>query len=76
MVVYFGNEALGQGAANALEDAVVLAALLPPGTRASDVASRLKLYESLRKDRAEFIKTESLEQITVPQKRGLYYRSE
>ncbi|EIN05354.1 FAD/NAD(P)-binding domain-containing protein [Punctularia strigosozonata HHB-11173 SS5] len=66
---------LGQGAAMALEDAVVLAALLPPGTRASDVASRLKLYEALRKDRAEFIKTESLEQITVPQKRGLYYRT-
>ncbi|PBK69781.1 FAD/NAD(P)-binding domain-containing protein [Armillaria solidipes] len=66
---------LGQGFGMGLEDAVALAALLPMGTKVSDVESRLIAYESLRKERAEYVATESLEQQNIPGKRGLYLRS-
>lgn len=66
---------LGQGFGMGLEDAVALAALLPMGTNASDVENRLIAYESLRKERAEYVATESLEQQDIAGKRGLYLRS-
>ncbi|KAK0453802.1 FAD/NAD(P)-binding domain-containing protein [Armillaria borealis] len=65
---------LGQGFGMGLEDAVALAALLPMGTKVSDVENRLIAYESLRKERAEYVATESLEQQNIPGKRGLYLR--
>lgn len=57
-----------------LEDAVALATLLPMGTKLSDIENRLVAYESLRKERAEYVATESLEQQDIPGKRGLYFR--
>lgn len=65
---------IGQGAGMALEDAVTLACLLPRGTRVEDVPRRLEAYQTLRKARGDFVLTESVEQVTVPEKRGLYSR--
>lgn len=66
---------LGQGFGMGLEDAVALATLLPMGTKLSDIENRLVAYENLRKERAEYVATESLEQQDIPGKRGLYLRS-
>ncbi|KAL9622639.1 MAG: hypothetical protein Q9160_002949 [Pyrenula sp. 1 TL-2023] len=44
-----------QGGAQAIEDAVSLAALLPPETQKSDIPDRLQLYEQCRKERANQI---------------------
>ncbi|KAK0206708.1 FAD/NAD(P)-binding domain-containing protein [Desarmillaria ectypa] len=66
---------LGQGFGMGLEDAVALAALLPMGTKVSDVENRLVAYQSLRKERAEYVAMESFEQQNIPAKRGLYLRS-
>lgn len=46
---------LAQGGAQAMEDAVSLAAVLPLGTRSEDVPDRLKLYQKCRKTRADYI---------------------
>lgn len=43
---------LAQGAAQAMEDAVSLSVMLPLGTLAEQVPSRLRLYEECRKERA------------------------
>ncbi|EMC99531.1 hypothetical protein BAUCODRAFT_63413 [Baudoinia panamericana UAMH 10762] len=45
----------GQGGAQALEDAVVLAAVLPLGTKPSDIPERLQVYEQCRYERAHRI---------------------
>ncbi|KAK0461975.1 FAD/NAD(P)-binding domain-containing protein [Desarmillaria tabescens] len=66
---------LGQGFGMGLEDAVALATLLPLGTRVSDVEKHLVAYESLRKERAEYVAMESFEQQDIATKRGLYLRS-
>lgn len=66
---------LGQGSAMGIEDAVTVACLLPDGTPAALVPRSLAAYETLRKPRGEFVLTESVEQVTVPEKRGLYGRS-
>ncbi|KAJ7224547.1 FAD/NAD(P)-binding domain-containing protein [Mycena pura] len=66
---------LGQGAAMAIEDAAALGCMLPAGTTRADVPARLAAYEQVRKARGEFVNTESLEQVTVPSKRGLFHRS-
>lgn len=42
----------GQGGAQAIEDGVSLAALLPLGTSADEIQDRLKLYEQCRYERA------------------------
>ncbi|CUS15817.1 unnamed protein product [Tuber aestivum] len=42
----------GQGGAQAIEDGVALAAVLPLGTKKEDVADRLKLYQECRYERA------------------------
>ncbi|KAJ7613987.1 FAD/NAD(P)-binding domain-containing protein [Roridomyces roridus] len=66
---------LGQGVAMAIEDAVVLGALLPSGTTREEIPIRLEAYQKLRKERGEFVRTESVEQAAVPTKRGSYARS-
>jgi len=42
----------GQGGAQAIEDGVALAAVLPLGTKKEDVVDRLKLYQECRYERA------------------------
>ncbi|KAL2788798.1 hypothetical protein BJX66DRAFT_352518 [Aspergillus keveii] len=44
---------LGQGGAMAIEDAVALAILLPPGTTVDEIPGRLSLYETARRPRVE-----------------------
>ncbi|KAJ7488286.1 FAD/NAD(P)-binding domain-containing protein [Mycena latifolia] len=66
---------LGQGSAMAIEDAVTIACLLPRGTTAAQVPRRLQAYQTLRKPRGDFVSRESVEQVTVPAKRGLFGRS-
>ncbi|KAL1683782.1 hypothetical protein EV122DRAFT_248380 [Schizophyllum commune] len=67
---------LGQGFAIGLEDVGALAFLLPAGTRPEDVEGRLRLFQDVRKARAEFVARESIEQAIVPEKQGLFMRSE
>ncbi|PSN74359.1 FAD/NAD(P)-binding domain-containing protein [Corynespora cassiicola Philippines] len=45
----------GQGAGQAIEDAASLAAVLPSGVPASEIADRLKIYEKCRYERASKI---------------------
>ncbi|KAI1430025.1 hypothetical protein F5Y12DRAFT_781623 [Xylaria sp. FL1777] len=45
----------GQGAGQAIEDAAALGTVFPKGTRPSDVPERLRLYESIRYERAHMI---------------------
>lgn len=45
----------GQGGGQAVEDAVALGVVLEEGITAAEVPDRLKLYESIRKERAESI---------------------
>lgn len=45
----------GQGGGQAIEDAVALAVVLEGDTKPSEVNARLRLYESIRKERAEKI---------------------
>ncbi|KAF7336979.1 FAD/NAD(P)-binding domain-containing protein [Mycena venus] len=54
---------LAQGAAMAIEEAGSIAALLPAGTKPEDVPERLKAYQDIRKDRGEFVRNESVEQL-------------
>ncbi|KAJ7759330.1 FAD/NAD(P)-binding domain-containing protein [Mycena maculata] len=66
---------LGQGAAMAIEEAGALGSLLPLGTTRDEVPARLAAYQVLRKERGEFVNTESVAQAAIPEKRGLYLRS-
>ncbi|KAF7334914.1 FAD/NAD(P)-binding domain-containing protein [Mycena venus] len=66
---------LGQGAAMAFEDAATIGCLIPMGTHREDIPARLEAYQSLRKARGELVNRESLEQATIPSKRGLWFRS-
>ncbi|KAJ6586093.1 hypothetical protein B0H19DRAFT_1369103 [Mycena capillaripes] len=45
----------GQGFAIGLEDAATIATLLPSGTKQSEVSARVKVYEEIRKPRAELV---------------------
>ncbi|KAJ7512400.1 FAD/NAD(P)-binding domain-containing protein [Mycena galericulata] len=67
---------MGQGAAMAIEDAGVLGSLLPLGTTRGEVPARLAAYQTLRKERGEFVNSESVAQAAIPEKRGLYLRSQ
>ncbi|KAJ7493690.1 FAD/NAD(P)-binding domain-containing protein [Mycena latifolia] len=67
---------MGQGAAMAVEDAGALGCMLPYETTREDVPSRLTAYQDLRKARGEFVNVESVEQATIPAKRGLFGRSD
>ncbi|KAJ7800185.1 FAD/NAD(P)-binding domain-containing protein, partial [Mycena olivaceomarginata] len=64
--------ALDRGAAMAVEDSAALGCMLPYGTKPEEVPSRLAAYQDVRKARGEFVCIESLEQITIPSKRGLF----
>ncbi|KAL1670665.1 hypothetical protein GGF50DRAFT_93571, partial [Schizophyllum commune] len=68
--------ALGQGFAIGLEDVGALAFLLPARTRPEDVEGRLRIFQDVRKARAEFVARESIEQASIPEKQGLFMRSE
>ncbi|KAJ6609008.1 hypothetical protein B0H10DRAFT_2226329 [Mycena sp. CBHHK59/15] len=52
----------------AMEDAGVLGALLPAGTKREDIPERLAAYEALRKERDDYVAHESVEQ-----QKGEYY---
>ena len=45
----------GQGGAQAIEDAVSLAAVLPFGTNSDEIPDRLRVYEACRYERAHTI---------------------
>jgi salicylate hydroxylase len=67
---------LGQGAAMGFEEAGTLGVLFPLGTTREQVPARLAAYEALRKPRADYIATESTEQIMNPAKRGAMMKCE
>ncbi|EKG19946.1 Monooxygenase FAD-binding protein [Macrophomina phaseolina MS6] len=46
---------MGQGAAQAIEDAAALGALLPLDTAVNEIPRRLRMYEKCRKERADVI---------------------
>ncbi|KAL0258459.1 hypothetical protein SLS55_005952 [Diplodia seriata] len=46
---------MGQGAAQAVEDAAALGACLPAGTPAAEVPQRLRVWEQCRKERADWV---------------------
>jgi salicylate hydroxylase len=46
---------MGQGGAMAIEDAVSIATLLPPGTTPERIPSRLGMYETSRRPRVEYV---------------------
>lgn len=50
---------LGQGAAQAIEDAISLATLLPLGTQASEVPDLMRLYDSIRRERVDYVQNET-----------------
>ncbi|KAJ7609687.1 FAD/NAD(P)-binding domain-containing protein [Roridomyces roridus] len=52
---------MGQGASMAIEDAGVLGVLLSLGTTKDEIPARLAAYETLRKERAEFVSKKSLD---------------
>ncbi|CAK5266190.1 unnamed protein product [Mycena citricolor] len=56
---------LAQGAAMAIEDAAVLACLLPIGTKREDISARLAVWEEIRKPRADEVAKMSIEQMHV-----------
>ncbi|KAJ7237142.1 hypothetical protein C8J57DRAFT_1529665 [Mycena rebaudengoi] len=66
---------LGQGTAMAVEEAATIGCLLPSGTTREQVPSQLEAHQILHKERGEFVGQESAEQIVIPAKRGLYFRS-
>ncbi|KAF8179555.1 FAD/NAD(P)-binding domain-containing protein [Mycena galopus ATCC 62051] len=54
---------LAQGAAMAVEEGGSIGCLFPTGTRPEDVPQRLKAYQDIRKQRGEFVRNESAEQL-------------
>ncbi|KAF7342964.1 FAD/NAD(P)-binding domain-containing protein [Mycena venus] len=54
---------MAQGAAMAVEEGGSLGCLFPTGTRPEDVPQRLKAYQDIRKQRGEFVRNESAEQL-------------
>ncbi|KAJ7827240.1 hypothetical protein B0H14DRAFT_3720972 [Mycena olivaceomarginata] len=68
--------ALGQGAAQAIEDAGALGVLHSAETPRTEIPARLAAYEGLRKDRTELIGRESHDQMMVPRERRKYARDE
>ncbi|KAJ7767161.1 FAD/NAD(P)-binding domain-containing protein [Mycena metata] len=66
---------LGQGAAMAFEEAATLGCLLPLGTNKEDVPVRLEAYQTLRKERGDYMNAEAQAQAAVPEKRGIYLTS-
>ncbi|KAF2170705.1 hypothetical protein M409DRAFT_51702 [Zasmidium cellare ATCC 36951] len=50
---------LGQGAAQAIEDAISVATVLQFGTPASDVPELMKLYDSIRRERVDYVQEQT-----------------
>ncbi|KAJ7641802.1 FAD/NAD(P)-binding domain-containing protein [Roridomyces roridus] len=65
---------LQQGSGLAIEAGAALRALFPKGTKSADVPARVAAYE-LCKPRGDFVVTESVQQMVVPEKRGEIFRS-
>ncbi|KAJ6578003.1 hypothetical protein B0H19DRAFT_1229936 [Mycena capillaripes] len=55
---------LGMGAAMAIEEGGALGCLFPAGTRREDIPARLQAYQDIRKTRGDFVKTQSVEQVS------------
>ncbi|KAJ6561871.1 hypothetical protein B0H19DRAFT_1259512 [Mycena capillaripes] len=55
---------LGMGAAMAIEEGGALGCLFPAGTRREDVPARLQAYQDIRKTRGDFVRTQSVEQVS------------
>ncbi|KAF5347323.1 hypothetical protein D9756_009913 [Leucocoprinus leucothites] len=66
---------LGQGAAQSLEDALLLRTLLPLGTPRSAIPEILKCFEEIRQPRVHSIQKLSIEQMLSPVKNSDYLRS-
>ncbi|KAF7331348.1 FAD/NAD(P)-binding domain-containing protein [Mycena kentingensis (nom. inval.)] len=66
---------LGQGAGMAIEDAAALAILLPLGTNKDEVRGRLEGWQTLRKERGEFVNVQSVAQ-AEPDGRGKFLKQE
>ncbi|KAF9036969.1 FAD/NAD(P)-binding domain-containing protein [Hymenopellis radicata] len=61
----------GQGFAVGLEDAGTIATLFPSGTKASEIGSRLKAFEEIRKPRAEHVSQMSTDAYKPPDEDSL-----
>ncbi|KAJ7589123.1 FAD/NAD(P)-binding domain-containing protein [Mycena floridula] len=59
------NPTYGQGFAMGLEDAATIATLVPSGTKLSEISSRVKIYEQLRKPRAERVSQMSTDGLKI-----------
>jgi len=67
---------LGQGAAQAFEDALVLKTLIPLGTLKSEIPEILKRYEMIRKPRVHSVQNLSTEQMVSSMKKHPYMKCE
>ncbi|KAF7360732.1 FAD/NAD(P)-binding domain-containing protein [Mycena venus] len=65
-VALLGDAAHAMGFAVGLEDAATIATLFPNGTKASELPSRLKVFEEIRKPRAERISQMSTDAYKPP----------
>ncbi|KAJ7472756.1 FAD/NAD(P)-binding domain-containing protein [Mycena latifolia] len=54
----------GQGRGHGHRGSWSLGCLLPAGTRREDISARLKAYQDLRKERGEFVRTGSVDQVS------------
>ncbi|KAF7336977.1 FAD/NAD(P)-binding domain-containing protein [Mycena venus] len=67
---------LAQGAAMAIEEGGSIGCLFPAGTKPADVPERLAAYQDIRKERGEFVRTESLEQLSRLKNGGQHGKSQ
>ncbi|KAF8176588.1 hypothetical protein K438DRAFT_1846451 [Mycena galopus ATCC 62051] len=65
---------LAQGAAIAIEEAGSIGCLFPSGTKPQDVPERLKAYQDIRKDRGEYVRIGSVEQLKSLMNGGPFMR--
>ncbi|KAJ7328080.1 hypothetical protein DFH08DRAFT_1026211 [Mycena albidolilacea] len=66
----------GQGFAIGLEDAATVATLFPKGTEASEVTSRLKTFEEIRKPRGERVSQMSTDGMRPPDNESFWIKPE
>ncbi|KAF7368638.1 FAD/NAD(P)-binding domain-containing protein [Mycena venus] len=60
----------GQGFAVGVEDAATVATLFPSGTKKSDIPSRLKMFQEIRKPRAEHVSQMSTDAYKPPDEKS------
>jgi len=75
-MVWIRRLVLGQGAAQAFEDALVLKTLIPFGTLKSEIPEILKRYEMIRKPRVHSVQNLSTEQMVSSMKKHPYMKCE